>query len=84
MAAVIALSIAMAVAGFFLLPDMIVVQMSASGAAGNSMPKLLGLLIPLALGVIFPILFYRSGKPQHLIVAAAGILAGVLLFVFNL
>ena len=36
------LCIVLAVLGYFLLPDTLVMQITASGAAGTTMPKLLG------------------------------------------
>ena len=47
----IPLSIAVIV-GWFLLPDTLVMQVSMSGQPSKSMPKVLGLLIPMAAGMI--------------------------------
>lgn len=40
------------IAGWFLLPDTLVMQVSMSGQPSKSMPKVLGLLIPMAAGMI--------------------------------
>ena len=37
------LCIVLAILGYFLLPDTLVMQITASGAAGTTMPKLLGI-----------------------------------------
>ena len=47
----IPLSIAVIV-GWLLLPDTLVMQVSMSGQPSKSMPKVLGLLIPMAAGMI--------------------------------
>ncbi|HWQ58075.1 MAG TPA: hypothetical protein VN540_03570 [Clostridia bacterium] len=88
-AALIALAVIGGIAGFILLPDTLVVQLTLGGTAGNTMPKLLGLAIPVALAVFGAIKFYKDGgeaKPRNngLIIALVGIVVFVLLFVFNL
>ena len=40
------------IAGWFLLPDTLVMQVGMSGQPSKSMPKVLGLLIPMAAGMI--------------------------------
>ena len=40
------------IAGWFLLPDTLVMQVGMSGQSSKSMPKVLGLLIPMAAGMI--------------------------------
>ncbi len=82
---IIAAAVALAVVGFIILPDTLVVQLSMSGQAANTMPKLLGVLIPFLICAVFSILYYRTEKGgKNLIVSLIGIVVFVLLFVFNL
>lgn len=84
---IIALSVALAVIGYIILPDTLVVQLSADGSAGNSFAKPLGLLIPLAISVIFSLLYIKSGdgeRNKHLIVSLVGIAIYGFIFIVNL
>jgi uncharacterized membrane protein len=82
---IMAAAAALAVTGFFVLPETLVVQVNAAGQASNTMPKLLGILLPFLMCVVSSIVYLKSGKSaKSLIVALAGIVAFALLFVFNL
>ena len=82
---IIAVAVAMAIAGFIVLPETLVVQVNSAGLASNTMPKFLGILIPFLLCIVFSILYLRSEKGgKSLFVALVGIVAFALLFVFNL
>lgn len=80
--AVIALSLF--ILGLVVLPDMLVMQVQADGSAGTTMPKLIGLLIPLAISVVFAVM-YRAGdgKLKHLLIALVGLAMFGFTFFFN-
>ena len=81
---IIAAALILTVIGFFVLPETLVMQISLTGEAGTTMPKSLGLAIPLAKSKIFTVMYYTSNNIKHLIVSLVGILAFVLVFVFNI
>ena len=72
------------VLGLIILPDTLVMQVTASGQPGTQMPKLIGLLIPLALSTVFSILYCKRDGAKNLIVALVGIGMSALTFAFNL
>ena len=72
------------VVGMILLPDIVVMQVLKDGTPGSTMPKLVGLLIPLALSTIFPLLYYSKGKSKDVVVSVVGLIACGLTFIFNL
>ncbi len=84
MIVIIAAAVAFAVAGYLLLPDVLVLQITASGEAGNTMRKLPGLAISFLISVIFAIWYERKGEKKFLIAALVGLLMSVLTFLFNL
>lgn len=77
------LSAALFALGMIILPDTLVVQVTASGADGNTLPKLLGLLLPFGLSVIFAILYYKKGESKDFLLALLGIAVYGLTFYFN-
>ena len=75
------------IVGWFLLPDTLVMQVSMSGQPSKSMPKVLGLLIPMAAGMMGAA--YASSekeerRPQGFIVLALAVVVLVITFAFNL
>ncbi|MEA5051717.1 MAG: hypothetical protein VB021_09650 [Oscillospiraceae bacterium] len=78
-----AVACGLAAAGWTLLPDTLVMQITLSGAAGTTLPKLPGLALPALLSVVFSFLYAKSGSGKHLTVALVGIAALVLTFVMN-
>ena len=81
---ILIVSVFLFVLGLIILPDTLVMQVTASGQPGTQMPKLIGLLIPLALSTVFGILYSRKSGTKNLIVALVGIVATALTFAFNL
>ena len=75
--------VALFILGLVILPETIVMQVQADGSPGTTLPKLVGLLIPLALGTVFPILYYLKGKPKDIVVGLVGLAAFGLTFFFN-
>lgn len=58
--------IAAAAAGWFLLPEELVMQIGVDGQPSNVMPKLFGLLIPPAVGLIGAGIASSAAKEKHL------------------
>ncbi len=82
---IIAVGAALAVTGFIILPETLTVQITASGQAGNTMPKALGVLIPLAVSAVFAVLYFkRENDTKSLWISLLGIALYVPLFIFNL
>ena len=82
--AILAVSVILAVVGFLILPDTLIIQLSIDGTAGNTAPKVLGLLLPVALSGFGSIGYGKSGSGKMLLTACVGLVAFLLLFVFNL
>jgi len=85
--AVIVIAIAFAIVGYFVLPDTLVMQVTLSGDAGTTMPKLLGLAIPTLISVgavLYFLLNKKSENNKSLWVSLIGIFAFILTFVFNI
>lgn len=80
----IVLGVALFAAGLAFLPDTLVMQITASGAAGNTMPKALGLALPLALTAVFAVLWYRTSQSKHLLCAVVGLALFAPTFFMNL
>jgi len=84
MISMIAVALILTAVGFFVLPETLVMQLTVTGAAGTTMPKAIGLTIPLAICTVSAVLYYNSNNIKHFIAAMVGFLAFVLVFVFNL
>ena len=71
--------------GFWLLPDVLTVQASLNGHAGNTAPKAVALLFPCALTVLFAVLYYvlKDGR-KCFGVSLVGLLILLMDFLFNL
>ena len=80
---VIPLAVASAV-GWFALPDELIVQIGADGQPSNTMPKLLGLLLPVALGAIGAGTASSTAEEKHpagfITLAAAAFVVGATFF----
>ena len=81
--AILLLAVALFVVGMIVLPDMLVMQVRTDGSAGTTLPKLFGLLIPLALSTVFAVFYYKSGQGKNLLVGLIGLVAFGLTFFFN-
>lgn len=78
--AIIACALVIAIAGFILLPDTIVTQFG-SGGNNTTMPKTVGLLIPLAVCVVFSLMFLQGNNEKRDLIVAVLLLA-ILAFAF--
>lgn len=82
-ALILLLAVGLFVIGMIILPETIIMQVQADGSTATTMPKLIGLLIPLALSAVFALFYYKSGKSKQLLVAIIGLAAFGLTFFFN-
>ena len=82
--AAIAVAVILAIVSYILLPDVVVMQITASGGVGNTMPKLAAVLLPLAVSVAGALLS-MTGKREskNLFISAVGIACALLELVFN-
>jgi uncharacterized membrane protein len=80
---ILIIAVALFIVGMIILPETIVMQVQADGSVATTLPKLIGLLIPLALSGIFAFLYYKNGTTKSLIVALIGLAAFGLTFFFN-
>ena len=79
--------IAAAAAGWFLLPDELVVQIGADGQPSNIMAKPFGLMVPIALGIIGAGIAANTDKEKKLsgfVVLAASVIVTIFTFAWNL
>lgn len=75
------------IAGFMLLPDVLVVQVSSNGTASNTMPKALGLLLPAVLTAGGATAFYfngEGGSKKSMLLSIIGVVVFIITFAFNL
>ena len=79
-----ALALILGIAGYFLLPDSLAMQIGVSGRLQNYMPKVPALLLPVALGAVGTVLT-RSGekKTAGLILAVLSPALEAIIFVMN-
>ena len=77
--------IAAAAVGWFVLPEELVMQIGVDGRPSNIMPKLFGLLIPPAVGLVGAGIASSAAKEKHLAgfitLAAAFLIAGLTFFI---
>ena len=85
MVLLITIAVALAIIGYITLPDVLIMQIQANGSAGTTLPKPVGLAIPLLVTVIFSVLYFKrnNNSSRNIGVALLGILMSVLTFVFN-
>ncbi len=82
---IIAAAAILAIAAFIILPETLVVQINAAGQPGNTMPKIIGILIPFLFTAIFAVLYLkRENDRKNFWLALLGIVLFALLFIFNL
>ena len=78
-------SLTMAIIGYLILPQTLIMQITIAGEAGNTMPKLLGLGIPLLICIISAVLYYlNESRKKYLFTAIVGVLIYLFIFVVNL
>ena len=82
---IIAVAAIMAVVGFIVLPETLVVQINTAGQPANTLPKVFGILIPFLICVVSAIMYLKIEKgAKSLVVSLVGVLVFALLFLFTL
>lgn len=76
-------AIILAVAGWIILPDTLVLQVTLSGEAGTTLPKILGLGIPFLLSTVFAVIYYLHENKKHLLVSILGLVMFAITFIMN-
>lgn len=79
-------AIGLGVVSWFLLPDVVAVQVGFDGQITNTMPKVLAVAIPLSVSVVgsaMNLAGKEDKKPKGYILSAAGIAIMVLSLLFN-
>ncbi|HZK10474.1 MAG TPA: hypothetical protein VFD08_05325 [Clostridia bacterium] len=83
---IIVISIILTIIGYVFLPKDLIVQVTPSGEARYSLPKILALSIPFAISTLFSIL-YMQGEPKfrrkNLILSILGIVVFIFIFFAN-
>lgn len=82
----ILVAVILAVAGYFVLPDTLAVQIGLDGVPSNFLPKIPALLIPLLVTAVFSCLYMKSkgeGKTKNLLLSLLGIGIDIIMFVMN-
>ena len=85
--AIIILSIVIAVIGFIVLPDIVVMQLRMDGHTTNSMPKAVAVLISWALtagGAVWQLFMKGEEKSKALSVSVIGIVVSIVTIIMNL
>ena len=77
------IAVALFIVGMLVLPDVIVMQVQTDGSARTTLPKILGLILPLALSCVFAYMYYKGGNGKNLFVAIIGLIAFGLTFFMN-
>ncbi|MEG1548762.1 MAG: hypothetical protein RRZ71_08630 [Clostridia bacterium] len=83
MIAIIAAAVVMSVIGYIILPVKLAMHIPNSTDYMATMPKPVGLVIPLAISVTFAVL-YNKGESKNLLISLVGLLIFALTFIFNL
>lgn len=82
----IVISIILAVLGYIMLPETVVVQIGLDGKAGNTLPKLAAILLPLGVTLISTGLYMfseTSNRTKNLVFAGIGVLMAVFGIIVN-
>ncbi|MGE4485180.1 MAG: hypothetical protein AB7C97_08725 [Oscillospiraceae bacterium] len=80
----IAVSVILAVISFLILPDMVTVQVTFSGGAGNTMPKLFAVALPFVISIIFAVIYCRKDdNKRYLFLSLLGIAIYVITWAIN-
>lgn len=83
-AAIILVELALSIVGFIILPETIAIQVTASGEAGNMMPKIVGLALPLLLNIAFAVMYYLKRNKSYLFISIVTIAVSVFIIGFNI
>jgi len=73
----------LSIVGWLNLPETLVLQITVSGEAGTTLPKIAGLAIPFLLSALFAVLYYLHGSKKYLLISAIGIVMYGVIFLMN-
>lgn len=73
----------MAVAQWLLLPELVMMQVDLQGNAGNAMPKLAAVALPLVIGLAGVWMMRTKPDGKAIILAAAGVLIPIFTLYMN-
>lgn len=80
----ITVAIVLTIVGYLVLPETLVMQITFSGEAGNTTPKLVGLGFEILLSVGGAIAYYESEENKYLFLAFIGLFTYLVVFWFNM
>lgn len=80
----VAVSLILAVISFILMPETVVIQVHMDGTPSTSVPKLLGLSLPVLLAAGGAVYYRIQHEPKALFIAAVGIIVEVAMLFMNL
>lgn len=84
MTSLIVVSAILAVISYLTLPDMVTVQVTLSGEAGNRMPKLLAIAVPFGLSVISALAYgKKSENVKYLLLSLLGMAIYIITWLVN-
>lgn len=76
-------AVVLAVIGWIVLPATLVLQVTLSGEAGTTLPKIMGLGIPFLLSTVFAVIYYFNENNKHLLLSVLGLLMFIIAFLMN-
>ena len=76
-------SLVLCVAGYFILPSEVVVQIGFDGRPSSTMPKLLAIILPVVFTLIGILISRLKNEKKGFLVSAVGILAGIITIFMN-
>lgn len=83
----IAVSLVLAVIGYLVLPDKVVVQIGANGQPSNMLPKLAAVIIPVVItgfGAVSYAVGDNEAKIRNIIIVVAGYVVAIFSLIFNM
>jgi len=84
-AAITGVAAMLAIIGYIILPDTLVVKFNMAGEATSYMPKLAALALSFVISMIgCGIWLFAPNKNKGILVSIVGILTTILMFIFNL
>lgn len=82
-AGIILTALVLSVVGWIVLPDTLVLQVTMSGGAGTTLPKIAGLALPFLISGVFAVLYNLRENKKHLMISIIGLVVFIFIFVMN-
>lgn len=85
--AMLAVSLVLAVTGYLVLPDKVVVQVGADGQPSNMLPKLAAVIIPVVItgfGAVSYAVGDNEAKIRNIIIVVAGYVVAIFPLIYNM